>query len=412
VEAKNTEKTAVIGCGPAGMMAALQAAKRNKQVLILEKEKRPAKKLLLTGDGRCNLTSTLRPQEMIDEIFRGQQFLYSAIFQFPPQATRDFFEKLGVKLKEERGRRIYPASNRAAEIKNKLIEELNNQGVRIKLATEVEKILTSANTVTAIKLKGGKKIAVSSVILATGGISYPETGSDGSGYRLAEDLGHKIKKPELALVPLKVENDWTSLAAGLKLKNVMVKLFWQEDLVKESFGEVIISKNKLTGSAILIISCHLQEFKLENYKLAIDLKPGLGKEKLERRIQGDLDKYSNKYFKNALKDLLPAKLRPVIVKLSRIPADKVCHQITGRERSELVKLLKNLPVKVTGKGGVKEAIITSGGLALEEVEPATMASKKIAGLYFAGEILEPAAYTGGHNLQIAFSTGYLAGLNC
>lgn len=409
-ECSNDGKPAVvIGGGPAGLMAAIQAARQGREVKVLEKGREPARKLLLTGDGRCNLTSTLQPAEVIAEIFTGASFLYSAIYQFTPEKTRNFFEELGLSLKEERGRRLYPASGRAEDVKRALLDEAKRQGVAILTGREVEEIITADQKIRGVKVKGESVIRTRKVLLATGGKSYPGTGSDGSGYRLAARLGHRLVEPELALVPLKVEENWTGEAAGLKLKNVELDLFYHQDKIFSCFGELIIEDRKITGAEALRLSCHVFGPDYHNYRIFINLKPALNQEQLRRRLQQDFNRHSNKYFKNSLDDLLPAYLRPVIVRLSGISPDKVCHQITAGEREKLVQLLKGLQLSLRGKGSENEAIITAGGVAAADVNPGTMESKKISGLHFAGEILEPAAYTGGHNLQIAFSTGYLAG---
>ncbi len=402
-------KVFVIGGGPAGLMAAIQSARGVRKVKLLERGPETARKLLLTGEGRCNLTSTLRPSEVIEQVFTGASFLYSAVYQFTPEDTRRFFEDRGLKLKKERGRRLYPASDRAEDVKRILLEEAERQGVEILTGVEVKEIITSGQEVRGVKIKGGRVLPARAAVLATGGKSYPGTGSDGSGYQLAVRLGHKLAEPELALVPLKVKENWTKEAAGLKLKNVELSLFYRESKIFSSCGEFIIEENKITGAEALRLSCHITGPDYHNYRILVDLKPALTREKLEKRLQRDFDRYSNKHFKNALGDLLPAYLRPVVVRKSGIRPERVCHQITAGERESLVRLLKGLELNVTGKGSENEAIITAGGIAAADINPGTMESRIVRGLYCAGEVLEPAAYTGGHNLQIAFSTGYLAG---
>ena len=402
----------VIGGGPAGMMAALTAKTSDTRVRILEKNNNFGKKLLLTGDGRCNLTSTYEPGEIIDsQVFMANNFLYSALYSFSPADTWRFFNELGVELKEERGRRVYPVSDRSSQVRDALVKEMKRSGIEINTGYNVKSLWLDKGDLKGVILDNDKKINGDKVIVATGGITYPETGSDGTGYKLAAMAGHEIVGPSLALVPIKVRNNWTEKVAGLKLKNIELKLF-SRDSGKPLYhqrGELIIEKKRLTGALALEASCFMEE-PYNNYRIKLDLKPALTMTELEARLEREFKEMGNKFFKNSLDNLLPAWLRPVIVKLSSIGSTKNANQINTEERKHLAGLLKELTLSVTGIGSQDEAIITAGGVSVDLIDPANLESKLISGLHFAGEVLEPTAFTGGHNLQIAFSTGYLAGL--
>lgn len=406
--------TIIIGGGPAGLFAAIFAAQKGEEVLLLEKNDSPGQKLLLTGKGRCNLTSTLRPGEVLEQVFQSSDFLYSALFSFTPGDTQNFFRDKGLKLKEERGRRIYPKSDDASDVKKTLIQTARKKGVNIKTNTEVKKLLGD-NIFKGVKTAQGKVFQAKRVVLAAGGFTYPSTGSNGSGFKLAAELGHSLQPaPEPALVPLKVSENWLQEVEGLILKNIKLSLFLGEEKLFEDIGELELREKEIGGPLALAASCHYSNKKNtgeRSFEIYLDLKPGLDFTKLDARLQRDFAKYSNKHYKNVFQDLLPAWLRPVLVDLSEIAPDKKVHQIKVEEREKICKLLKNLKLTVKNNAGVEKAIITRGGINTAEVNPGTMASKIIPGLYFAGEILAPAAYTGGHNLQIAFSTGYLAGIS-
>ena len=402
----------VIGGGPAGMMAALTAKTSDTRVRILEKNNNFGKKLLLTGDGRCNLTSTYEPGEIIDsQVFMANNFLYSALYSFSPADTWRFFNELGVELKEERGRRVYPVSDRSSQVRDALVKEMKRSGIEINTGYNVKSLWLDKGDLKGVILDNDKKINGDKVIVATGGITYPETGSDGTGYKLAAMAGHEIVGPSLALVPIKVRNNWTEKVAGLKLKNIELKLF-SRDSGKPLYhqrGELIIENKRLTGALALEASCFMEE-PYNNYRVKLDLKPALTMAELEARLEREFKEMGNKFFKNSLDNLLPAWLRPVIVKLSSIGSTKNANQLNAEERKHLAGLLKELTLSVTGIGSQDEAIITAGGVSVDLIDPANLESKLISGLHFAGEVLEPTAFTGGHNLQIAFSTGYLAGL--
>ncbi len=405
-------RTIIIGGGPAGLFTAINAAKSGEKVLLLEKNQTPARKLLLTGEGRCNLTSTLRPGEVIEQIFQDSSFLYSALYTFTPHDTQKFFRSEGLKLKEERGRRIYPESDRAEDVKELLVSTAKNSQVNIKTGVEVKKII-GQNRCRGVKTTKGVIYQADRVILAAGGCTYPQTGSDGSGFELAQKVGHSLQPyPEPALVPLKIKENWLQQVSGLLLKNIKLSLFYNDRKIFEDIGEMELRTGEIGGALALAASCHYSSRNNKSkYKINLDLKPGLNYEKLDKRLQRDFQKYSNKHYKNVFKNLLPAWLRPVIVDLSEIAPARKVHQIKTEEREKICHLIKNLSLTVVDNAGVKKAIITRGGVNVDEVVPGTMASKILPGLFFAGEVLSPAAYTGGHNLQIAFSTGYLAGIS-
>ncbi|MGM0420055.1 MAG: NAD(P)/FAD-dependent oxidoreductase [Bacillota bacterium] len=412
-----TAKTdvAIVGGGAAGLMAAITAGEAGRQVTIFEKKQEPGQKILLTGDGRCNLTSTLSPGEIIEkEVFQCPEFLYGPLYTFSPDRTWQFFTERGFMLKEERGRRVYPETDKAENVRNFMVSQAKKADVRLKTEHEVKAMWMEAGKLRGVILAGSRLIEANKVIVATGGISYPGTGSTGDGYKLAGMAGHQIVEPKLALVPIRVEEDWTEEAAGLKLKNVDVKLYKRqgddEVMIYQDRGEAIIEANKLTGALPLAASCHLDD-DYSKFQLGIDMKPSVSQAQLERRLEKDFKNMAKKYFRNSLKGLLPAWLRPVIVDLSIIPSAKQTNQITAAERNHLAGLLKDIRLQVVGIGGKNEAIVTAGGIKASEVDPRTMESKLMPGLFFAGETLEPAAYTGGHNLQIAFATGHIAGLD-
>ncbi len=403
--------TCVVGGGPAGLMASIQAADQGRSVLLIEKNSSPGKKLLLTGKGRCNLTSTLRPKEVIDKVFVSASFLYGALYRFTPNNTCEFFTRRGLKLKEERGRRIYPQSDNAEDVKNVLLSAARSSGVEIMTDTEADRLMIDKEgRCRGIITQSGEGVEAERTILAAGGMTYPHTGSDGSGFKLSKEAGHSLKpQPAPALVPLKVRENWPTQAEGLKLKNIRLSLCRDEEVVYSDIGEVKLKQNEIAGSLALAASCYFEHIEDINCRISLDLKPGLSLKKLDKRLQRDFKKYHNKLFKNSLNDLLPSQMLPIAINLSGVPADKRVHQIKREERLKLAKTMKNLTATVVDKAGPERAIITMGGVDTDEVNPASMESRLIPDLYFAGEVLAPAAHTGGHNLQIAFSTGYVAG---
>lgn len=402
----------VIGAGAAGLMAAGTAANEGVETLILERNERPARKLMITGKGRCNVTnncSTL--QELIQNIPRNGRFLYGAFSRFMPADVIDFFESRGVELKTERGNRVFPVSDNAADIVDALHGYAKSRA-RILRGRAVE-LLTDDGKVIGVRTDDGNEIYAESVIIATGGLSYPGTGSTGDGYELAKQGGHKITELVPSLVPLEIHEGFCSDLMGLSLRNTAIKVIDTENgkTVYTDFGEMLFTHFGVSGPMILSASAHMRNMKSGKYKIYIDLKPALTEEQLDARILRDFSENINRNYINALNSLLPKKLVPVIVKLSRIPLTTKVNQITKEQRQNLAKLLKNLCITVTGFRPVAEAIVTSGGVDVAQINPKTMESKIIEGLYFAGEVIDADAYTGGFNLQIAFSTGRLAGIS-
>ena len=404
-------KVVVIGGGPAGMLSAISASIQGNDVTILEKMNSLGKKLCITGKGRCNITSSLPIEEFIKNTPGNGKFLYSAFQNFNNQDIINLLKKEGLKTKEERGNRIFPVTDRASDVLDALIKKLKKQKVKIITNAKVDEILVKDGKVIGVMV-GNKKYDAEKVILATGGKSYPTTGSTGDGYKLAEKLGHKIIELKSSLVALTAKNNSLEICKelqGLTLKNVKIKFMQNNKLLYEDFGEMLFTHFGVSGPIILSGSAHLVRNSMENVKLIIDLKPALSEEKLEERILRDFSKEKNKDFKNSLDDLLPKKLIPAIVELMNI--NKKVNEITKEERKKLVNLLKKFTIDIQGFRPIEEAIITAGGISTKEINPKTMESKLVKGLYFAGEIIDVDAYTGGFNLQIAYSTGYTAGLN-
>ena len=396
----------VIGGGPAGMFAAIVAAQRGQKVLLLERNDRLGKKLLITGKGRCNVTNHCSAQEVLANIPRNGKFLYSAMEKFPPEKIEAFFEKHQCPLKVERGNRVFPVSDRSASILDCLKTQLGKAGVHVDHHRVLE-ILQEEGVVTGVRTQNGTYTA-RWVILATGGLSYPTTGSTGDGYTMAKALGHTITPTEGSLVPLETAGDICQRMQGLSLRNVGVKLVNAKGKVLyRDFGELLFTHFGVSGPTVLSASAHL---KGEGCRLLLDLKPALEEGKLNDRILRDLEMYQNRTMENALTDLLPRSMIPVVLDMLEIPRELQANSLKKQQRRALVDLLKAFPVEVVGKRPVAEAIITSGGVKVSEVDPKTMASKKVQGLYFAGEILDCDAYTGGFNLQIAWATAYAAAM--
>lgn len=401
----------IIGGGAAGLMAAGMAAKRGLSVKVLERNSRPARKLMITGKGRCNVTNACTlVNDLMDAIPGNARFLYGAFSRFMPYDTMDLFEEMGVPLKIERGNRVFPESDKAVDIVDALVRFAEKNGADIVTDERVTALMTDENGITGVVTEKGKYFAPN-VIVSTGGCSYPLTGSTGDGYILAESVGHTVTDPTPSLVPLETEEAWIKRLQGLSLKNVSLSIR-NTDTYKEvytDFGEMLFTHFGVSGPMILSASSHLRDITPGKYEISIDLKPALSEEKLDERVLKDFAKNPNKALANALGELLPRKLIPVIVSLSGIESDLKVNRITRDMRKDLVWLLKNLTFTVKGTRPIEEAIVTAGGIKINEIDPKTMQSKKVRGLFFAGEVIDVDAYTGGFNLQIAFSTGSLAG---
>ena len=413
-------KVGVIGGGAAGMIAAITAAKDNNEVVVIEKTSSLGNKLKITGKGRCNLTFDGDEEDFKKNIVTNYKFMYSSFSNFSNKDVVNYFESLGVKTKVERGGRIFPVSDKATDIVRALENEIKKRKIKVMYNSSVTEIITKNNIVTGVKLENGKIINVDKCVVATGGNSYKSTGSTGDGYRLLEKLGHTVTDIKPALVPLKSENKICKELQGLSLRNISINLIDTETnkLIYSDFGEMMFSHFGVTGPVILSASSRLNQvkdlknkFRNKKIKLQFDLKPALSSEVLDKRILRDFEKYTNKEFKNALNDLLPQKLIPVVIDISDIDENTKVHQITKKQREKLVSIIKNLEVIITDFMPIDMAIVTSGGINVKEVNPKTMESKIINGLYIAGELLDVDAYTGGYNLQIAFSTGFAAGKN-
>lgn len=402
----------VIGAGPAGMMAAIQAAANNNKVILLEKNTKLGKKLMITGKGRCNITNIADLSEFIKNIPGNGKFLYSAFKNFFNDDVVNFFEALGVPTKVERGGRVFPQSDRAIDVVTALADKLYDSKVELRLNTKVERIIVENGLVTGIKMSDGNILKADAVILAAGGASYPGTGSDGSGLKLAQAVGHKIMPLHPALVPLVSEEAWVRDLQGLSLRNVRVSAFTDNKKTDEMFGEMMFTHFGVTGPIILSMSRQIALDVASGKKiyLAINLKPALTPEKLEARIQRDFQKYTRKQIKNAMIDLLPHRLIPVVLNFAYIDAEKFVNAITKKERLRLVNALQKLSFDIHGVRPIAEAIVTGGGVHVKEIDPKTMQSKLVNGLFFAGEVIDIDGYTGGFNLQAAFSMGYTAGI--
>ena len=396
----------IAGGGAAGMFAAIHAARAGAKVLLLERNDRLGRKLYITGKGRCNVTNDCTDQEVLQNTPRNSRFLYSAMTAFPPKKTMEFFELGGCSLKTERGNRVFPVTDKSQSILDCLKNALRDAHVTVETA-RVRRILTEEGKVTGVETEKGR-IPCSWVILATGGASYPLTGSTGDGYRMAKDLGHTIVEPQGSLVPLEIAGTDCPDMQGLSLRNVAVKLVNnKKKVLYKDFGELLFTHFGVSGPTVLSASCHL---KGEGCRLVIDLKPALEETKLDERLLRDLDMYQNRSMENALTDLLPRSMIPVVLRRLDIDPQLQANSLTRQKRHAMVELLKGFSLDITGKRPVEEAIITSGGVKVSEIDPRTMMSKKVEGLYFAGEVIDVDAYTGGFNLQIAWATAHAAAL--
>jgi len=398
----------VIGGGAAGMMAAISAAKKGANVLLLERNEKLGRKLYITGKGRCNVTNHCSPEEVLASTPRNSRFLYSAMSHTPPSAIENFFEDLGVPLKVERGNRVFPVSDKAADIIDALFFQLRRLKVPV-IQTRVLQLLEEEGSITGVETDHGN-FSCKAVILATGGLSYQATGSTGDGHRMAAELGHTVVEPKPSLVPLESPDAFCSQMQGLALKNVSFTVKNKKKrVVYQEQGELLFTHFGLSGPLVLSASAHMRDFEKDEYRCAIDLKPALDETTLDARLVRELTENANKDMNNLLGSMAPRMLVPVLLERAGIPGEKKAHDITKQERRRLLELFKCFTVAVSGPRPINDAIITSGGVKVSEVDPKTMESKKVKGLYFAGELLDVDAYTGGFNLQIAWATGRAAG---
>lgn len=405
-------KILVIGGGAAGMAAAIFAARSGNKVYLYEKNEKLGKKIYITGKGRCNVTNASDMDTLFASVISNPKFLYSSFYSFTNEQVMDLFEELGVPLKVERGNRVFPVSDHSSDIIFALQRELQRQGVEICLHTEVKELIVESNTCKGLVLKNGKKMYADACIVATGGISYQSTGSTGDGYRFAESAGHKVTALLPALVPIEVKEWYAKELQGLSLRNVTAVIYDGKKKVYEDFGEMLFTHFGVSGPLIISASSIVgKKLQKKSLTLSIDLKPALTKEQLDQRVLRDFEENKNKLFKNAIDKLFPAKLKPVMLELSGIPEDKKVNEISREERMRFVDLIKDFKMTLTNLRGYNEAIITKGGISTKEIDPGTMESKLVKNLYFAGEVLDLDALTGGFNLQIAWSTGYLAGIS-
>ncbi len=405
------KKVIVIGAGPAGMMAAITAAKNNNKVILLDGNEKVGKKLFITGKGRCNVTNSKDISEFFDFIPGNPHFLYSALYSYTNEDTINFFESQGIKLKNERGGRIFPASDKSSDIIKGLMKEINKNNIDLKLNSTVTNIKSNNKIIEAVEVNNDFYIKGDHFIIATGGVSYPSTGSRGDGLRFSKSIGHNIIDLKPSLVPIELNDSWIKEVTGLNLKNIEISLFkdTSKKPVYKNQGEMLFTSYGLSGPIILKASRYIE--KDSNYSLLIDLKPALTYDELDKRVQKDFKKYINKDFKNSLDELLPQKLIPIVISLSGIQENKKVNEITKEERKALVNLIKGIKLSIKGLRPIAEAIVTSGGVDTLEIDPSTMKSKIIDNLSFAGEVIDVDAFTGGYNVQIALSTGYLAGSN-
>ena len=405
------KKIIIIGGGAAGLIASATAAKRGEDVTVIEKNSRPARKVMITGKGRCNVTNACFDlDDLINSVVTNKRFMYSAFSSFMPYDTIALIEEMGVPTKIERGNRVFPESDKAVDIVDALVKNAKQSGVKFVEGT-VTSFNAENNVIKSVNLADGTIVDGDAFAICTGGLSYQSTGSTGDGYKLAESVGHSITDIEPALISLVASNGFVPKLQGLSLRNISIKLLDGEKEIYSDFGEMLFTHYGVSGPVILSASSHMTHPKEHNYKIVIDLKPALDEQTLDKRIQRDFAENTNKDFINSLSKLLPNKLIPVIVKLSGIEPSEKVNQITKPQRQNLVHLLKNFTVNISDFRPINEAIITSGGIDVKEINPKTMGSKIIDNLFFAGEVIDVDAYTGGFNLQVAFSTGYLCGMN-
>ena len=402
----------VIGGGPAGMFASYFAAKSGHQVFLLEKNEKLGKKLYITGKGRCNITNAADMEELFEAVVSNRKFLYSAFYSFDNQSVMDFFHEYGLETKIERGNRVFPVSDHSADVIKTLENALKEVGVSILLNTKVKELLICEKAVQGVALCDGTKMMADNVVVATGGFSYQSTGSDGDGYRFAENSGHRLIPRTPSLVPFNIKENWVKELQGLSLKNVAIEITDGKKTVYSDFGEMLFTHFGVSGPMILSASASIKpELFQKELVLHLDLKPALDMEQLDKRLLRDFEENKNRQYKNSLNKLLPATLIPVFLENSGVDPEKRVNEITKEERLSIMSTLKNMTMTIEGLRGFNEAIITKGGVSVKDINPSTMESKLISKLYFCGEVLDLDAYTGGFNLQIAWSTGYLAGIS-
>ncbi len=404
-----TTRVGVIGGGPAGIMAAGAAAGRGHDVTLIEKNKQLGKKLFITGKGRCNITNASPISEFFDNIISNREFLYSSLYTFDNEAIIRLLESYGLNTKVERGNRVFPESDKSSDVIKAFQKYLDHMGAEVLLNSRVSHVYMEDN-IFMVVLTTGEKMQFDRLVIATGGASYPATGSEGDGYKMARAFGHTVTELKPSLVPIELEEPWLKDLMGLSLKNVTLRAYSDKKLIHEEFGEMIFTHFGISGPIVLTMSNHINRLKNKPV-LTLDLKPALDDETLDNRLLRDFQEYKNKQLKNALNDLLPQKLIPLVIQVSGIYPEKTVHQITREERSKLLEAIKAFPLQFKGFRPLDEAIVTSGGIKVQEVNQSTMESRIVPGLYFAGEIIDIDALTGGYNLQIAYSTGYLAGIN-
>ncbi|WP_300278162.1 NAD(P)/FAD-dependent oxidoreductase [Peptacetobacter sp.] len=406
------KKVVIIGAGPAGMTAAYSASQKGLDVILIEKNERVGRKLLITGKGRCNITNNCEIEELIANVNTNSKFLYSAFYTFTNDAVMDMFESLGVKLKTERGNRVFPESDRAIDVVDAMAKLIKRKNIKLITGKSVKDIKEKNKKIESVILDNGKEIKTDAVIIATGGASYKRTGSTGDGYKLSEKLGHKITPIKPSLIGLEINEEFVYKLKGLSLRNVSIVVYGNKNKkIYDDFGEMEFTDYGIDGPIIKSASCIMKDLSKENYKIILDLKPALDYEKLDKRIQRDFKKFINNKFENSLSELLPSKMIPVVIEKSGIDRKTPVNSITKEERKNLVHTIKNIEMNVKRYRPIEEAIVTSGGVKTSEINSSTMESKLVEGLYFAGEVIDVDAYTGGFNLQIAFSTGYLAGMS-
>lgn len=404
------KKIIVIGGGAAGMMAAIAAAKEGASVLLLEKNEKLGKKIYITGKGRCNVTNACDTEDLLKNVVTNRRFLYSALYSFTNIQTMDFFENCGVPLKTERGERVFPVSDKSSDIISGLARCMQQEGVTVRFHATVNKVCVTDGIVTGVELQNGELLSCDACIVATGGLSYASTGSTGDGYTFAKLCGHTVTECYPSLVGLKITEPFAKELEGLSLKNVSLKAMQGKKVLYDGFGELLFTADGISGPLVLSASAVVTDkFSKGEITVSLDLKPALSKEELDARILRDFEEAKNKQFRNALDKLLPQRLIRVIIGLCKIPEEKQVNSVTKQERAALVDVLKGMELHIKKTGGFNEAVITRGGVSVKEVNPSTMESKLTGGLYFAGEVLDVDALTGGYNLQIAWSTGYLAG---